>query len=246
MDEPVNGNPEQGQEQTTQTSWYGDSYKDVVAKKGWKSPDDALKSYSELEKSMGNRVRIPAPDAKPEELRAFYSKIGVPESVEGYEIDEIPEGSFRDESIENHIKQIALDSGISKNALANIMKGYYQHQVDSLKESREQGEQTLRTELGQNYDVEMTIAKRFCDNCSDDFRELLDSTGIGNNPIFIKEFIKLGKMTQSDKLIKGDTSGDENKVYSPKYPDSPEMYRNGEDADSKQAREYFVNKGYTY
>ena len=44
---------------TTTEQWYGDEYKEVVEKKGWKAPTDALKSYVELERTFSGRVKMP-------------------------------------------------------------------------------------------------------------------------------------------------------------------------------------------
>jgi len=245
--EPVIDNlQEEGQTQTTQTatmsnattSWYSDSFKDVVAKKGWKTGDDALKSYTELERSMGSRVKIPAPEAPEEEKRAFYQKIGCPESADGYTLPDIGEVA-RDENVENAMKQIAFDSGTSNESFASLVKGYYDMQAQTIESWKSESEQQFKPE-------EIKIAARFCENCSDEFKQLLENTGMGNNPVFIKEFLELGKKTMSGGMIKGDNTGDSQPTYEPKYKDSPQMYATGETDEDKKARAYFSSRGYKY
>lgn len=246
--EPVVDNllTEKPEGQTQTTPWYSDTYKDVVAKKGWKSGDDALKSYTELEKSMGSRVKMPTPESSADEIRAFYQKAGCPENPEGYEV-KVPEGAIRDEDTEKWARQQLYEDGASKQLGEKLISGFYEQQVAALQRSKEQGEAQLRQELGAKYDTEITVAQRFCGNCSDEFRDLLQKTGLGNNPIFVKEFINLGKKTMADSIIKGDKDGNKEEEYVPKFKDSPSMYSTGEDDESRKAREYFTRvKGYKY
>ena len=55
----------------------------VVTAKGWKTPDDAVKSYAALESEFGkvqaSALKVPGPDAKPEDVDALHMAIGRPE-----------------------------------------------------------------------------------------------------------------------------------------------------------------------
>lgn len=56
--------------------------------KGWTAPESAdkvLSSYAELERMQGESLRMPKPDAAPDEWKNFYSKLGRPESPDKYE-----------------------------------------------------------------------------------------------------------------------------------------------------------------
>ena len=233
--------------QTEATSWYSDEYKDVVKRTGWKDPNDAIKGYRELEKNYSGRVKLPSPESSAEEIRAFYQKTGCPENPDGYDVS-IPEEleSYRDENIEKAVKQIAYDNGVSKQAFESIVKGYYERLNTDMQASREAGERALKEEFNDKYDEVVTIANRFFDSCSPEFCELVKSSGLANNPIFIKEFMNKGKQTMSDTLIKGDVEGEKEEGYVPQYKDSPEMYRNGEDEDSVKSRAYFSARGFKY
>jgi len=229
------------------TSWYSEENKDVVERCGWKDPNDAVKSYREIEKMSSGRIKMPTPESSAEEIRAFYQKTGCPENPEGYEIT-VPEevATFRDEGIENAMKAIAHEQGVSKQAFEKIVNGYYESIADGLRVGREQGEAALKKELGDKYEAELSIGKRFCQTCSDEFQDLLVQSGLGNNPVFIKEFIAKGKQIMSDTLIQGEVGGDREDGYVPTYKTSPEMYRTGDDEDSVKARAYFTARGHTY
>jgi len=66
-----------------------------VSNKGWKEPQDLLMSYRNLEKFAGgakNLLELPPEDASPEQLDAFYTKLGRPASPDEYGIRP-PEGA---------------------------------------------------------------------------------------------------------------------------------------------------------
>lgn len=235
------------QAETTSTTWFSEENKELVESKGWKSGDDALKSYRELEKSFSGRVKIPGEDATPEEIAKFNEKLGVPKDVEGYELN-VPEevSAIRDEGIENTMKAVALESGIPAAAFDKIVGAYYNKVAENMQASLEQGMTALKDELGDKYDAEVGIARRFAENCSEDFRGLLESTGLGNNPTFIKEFIRLGKKTLSDSLIKGTVDNPTDDGYKPKNINSPEMYATMEGPEGEKARKYFTDRGHKY
>jgi len=49
---------------------------------------DLLQDYIELSGKAERALYLPGKDAKPEEIQAFLKKMGIPESAEGYELDE--------------------------------------------------------------------------------------------------------------------------------------------------------------
>ncbi len=228
-------------------TWYGEENKELVETKGWKTGDDAVNSYRDLEKSMGGRLKMPTPESSAEEIRAFYQKTGCPENPEGYEIP-VVEGAeqFRNENIENSLKLIAHAEGVNKQAFEHIVKGYYDQLLADTQASRTQGETALKQELGAKYDEELAIGRRFCDTCSDEFRKLLDDSGLGNSPIVIKEFIAKGKQTMADTLIRGTEGERKEGDYKPQFTADANFYANGEDEESKKARAWFEARGHTY
>jgi hypothetical protein len=58
--------------------------------KAWKTPGDAVQAYRELEKLHGapadQLLRIPPKDAKPDDVAAFYEKLGRPKTAEEYKL----------------------------------------------------------------------------------------------------------------------------------------------------------------
>lgn len=62
-----------------------------VQNKGWKTPNDMLSSYQNLEKLMGadragRTLVMPGENADPKDVAAFYEKLGRPSDAKGYSV----------------------------------------------------------------------------------------------------------------------------------------------------------------
>ena len=240
--------------------WLGEDNKEYAEAKGWDSPEKApeiFKSYREIEQMASGKVKIPDDDATwqkvledPDQVAQMKQRLNfpsAPDSVDGYDIqvDESLNG-LRDGTTETALKQVALDAGIPADAFNKLVGAYYGTVGQGMADSFEQGTTALKDEWGDKYSENVQVAQRFTQNCTDDFKALLESSGLGNNPVFIKEFAQLGRKTLSDSLIKGGLTDPEDKGWKPKFADSPGMYANGDDADSKRARAYFEKRGHKY
>lgn len=81
-------------EPVTEGTWFGDFDEEsraYITTKGWdkedKGPGDVLKSYRALEKMRGvdaDKLLVMPDQENAEEMTAFYQKLGVPDSPEGY------------------------------------------------------------------------------------------------------------------------------------------------------------------
>jgi hypothetical protein len=229
-------------------AWHSEENAELVTQQNWKSGDDVIRDYSELQKSASTRVNLLTEESSPEERSAFYTKIGRPDTPEGYEITEVPENIGFDEDAIKQLRQDAFEAGVPKVAFETVLKNYLNRLSEQVVQTRVDGEKVLKEEIWKgDYDANLEIAKRYVsEHCSDEFKQYLEDTGQGNNPIFAKHFYEQGKKTLSDTLIKGDQKGNGDPEYKPQYPNSPDMYKAGDDEESKKARAYFTAKGYVY
>jgi hypothetical protein len=95
--------------------------------KGWKLDDPkeafvaAAKQARELERHFGvppdRLVKLPTPDAKPEDLRAFYERLGAPKEAKDYDLSAV-----KDESVAEALRNTAHTVGLSKDAAAAVAK----------------------------------------------------------------------------------------------------------------------------
>ncbi len=95
--------------------------------KGWKLDDPkeafaaAAKVARDLEKHFGapaeRIVKLPAADAKPEDIRAFYERIGAPKEAKDYDLTAI-----KDQAIADSLRATLHQSGVPKDAAAAVAK----------------------------------------------------------------------------------------------------------------------------
>lgn len=238
-------------------NWYADEHKELVEQQGWKQPGDAIRDYSELQKSASGKVKMPTPESSADEVSAFYDKIGRPVNSEGYELarPELPEGMTYDEGFEKAICSIAYEAGISKTQLQALSKAYNAYQVEQyntitaeLTKTFDEGKQALQSEWKDKYDANLEVAKRACRELGgEDFVALLETNKLGNNPVFIKTFHNIGLKILNDTLIQGTQAGGEKKdAWKPEYPDSPEMYATDTSPEGEKARLWFTQRGHIY
>lgn len=102
-----------------------------LGKKGLKTPTDLLKSYRALERSYSSKVSLPK-DGDKEGFYKLYSRLGMPEDCDGFDI------SFADEDkdVGEKFKQACLDN----NILPESAKGIYDWFVQNRKEMIEKSE----------------------------------------------------------------------------------------------------------
>jgi hypothetical protein len=93
--------------------------------KGWKLDDPkeafsaAAKVARDLERHFGapadRIVKIPAADAKPEDLRSFYERLGAPKEAKDYDLSAV-----KDQSIADTLRATVHEAGLSKAAAAAV------------------------------------------------------------------------------------------------------------------------------
>lgn len=138
-----------------------------VSNKGWKEPSDLLMSYRNLEKFAGgakNLLELPPENATPEQLDAFYSKLGRPASPDEYGIRP-PEGA--DPELTNWFKGTAHKLGLSAkqaeqlftewNGMSSAMQEKLQAQQA---QESENAIKSLKQEWGQAFDQNIGAGRR--------------------------------------------------------------------------------------
>lgn len=159
-------------EQTT-TDWTSalpEETKAYVANKGWTDPAKAVESYVQLEKFMGAEkagrgIVMPGEHATPEELNAFYGKLGKPAEVNGYEIklpDGFPDPEFGKVApaiLHKHNLTKAQGEALLGDFAGMVMQGQQQRMEQEQAEFAKQ-ETALKTEWGDQFDRNTEIAKR--------------------------------------------------------------------------------------
>ncbi len=123
------GNPEGNAAPPEWMGGFDEGTRTALASKGWNDPDPAkvlakaLPSYLSLEKTFGadragRTVVLPGEKSTPEEIKAFHSKIGVPETADGYKF-EVGEGA--DEGLMAWARGTFHEAGVPAAAASKVV-----------------------------------------------------------------------------------------------------------------------------
>ena len=173
---------------------------------------DKLASF-DLEKVLN----IPDDEASDEDREAFYQKLGKPETVEGYELDDpgFPDGLPRDAELEGHIKAMAHKVNMPADMLKQFV-GLYNDHVSGLFAAVKEADQkelkentnALKTELKDGYDEFMIKGQRAAIKLGgEELITLFKDCGIEAHPTIVKAFGNLGGMISDDSALGGSGTG---------------------------------------
>ncbi|MEH6358838.1 MAG: hypothetical protein V7745_07600 [Pseudomonadales bacterium] len=155
------GNPAGGQT-VDWTAGLSDETKGIVSNKGWKSAEEAIGSYKQLESYHGvpadRLMKLPGEGAEASEWAAIHTRLGRPENAEGYEI-QLPEGSEISPERMSSFSKAAFDAGLSKDQVGALAKWDAENQTGAKDafnaentEKLDADDKALRSEWGPGYD----------------------------------------------------------------------------------------------
>lgn len=180
---------------------------------GGDPPKDEVKEPEKDEGDAGNKDAEP----KTEENKKEESKV-----PEKYEL-KLPENSPLEQGHIEKIAAYAREQGFSNEQAQQILERESQAVTDHLegryKEATEQAEQWV-SELGNDKEIggdqfkeNVELGKRVIHRYgSDELREQLDATGLGNYPPLVRMLVKIGKQMAEDKLRLGNTHSEKEDV----------------------------------
>lgn len=137
--------------------------KSFVANKGFKSYDDVVTSYINLEKYQGvpaDKILKMPDENNADEVNAFYKKLGRPDKAEDYKF-EIAEG--QDDAIAKAIAPELFKAGLSQKQAAAIYKTLEAAKIEQSKAAEAaavKAEEDLKSEWGTNYDNNLKAAQQ--------------------------------------------------------------------------------------
>ena len=177
-----------------------DELKSVKSLHKFKSNDDLAQAYVNLEKQFGKRI-----DELPnEELVKLYTKLGAPESKDGYEFTpaELPEGV--QDVLTDKFAEKAHELGLPKAAAQQLRDWYLEQSSAELKEQQtiiqdqvNQYKEELKQEFGSAYDQRIDAAKAIANEIGGE--DLINEI---TTPAMVKAFAKIATMLGED-TVKG-------------------------------------------
>ena len=114
---------------------------------------------------------LPNEQSDEAEIAAYHTKIGRPDAPEGYEFDKVQlaEGQQKDEKLIARMSKTLFDAGASKGVAAAALKGYVEHQTETLaamatqdKLEAQEANKKIRATFGAAYDGKMAKAVAAC------------------------------------------------------------------------------------
>jgi hypothetical protein len=186
--------------------------RDLPEIKKYKDVGELAKGHVNQSKLVGNSVRVPGADAKPEEWDAFYAKTGRPENADKYEIG-IPDNikPLVNEERMAEFRKMAFANGLTSKQVAAIVA--YQGaniaaDLGAVDAGYKATVDTLKAEWGGAFERNLGVAKRFVKEIGGGKLEAaLVASRFDNNLDMVKAFHKAGMMLIEDGVMSGDFEG---------------------------------------
>ena len=141
----------------------------LVAQKGWRSAQDVLTSYQNLERLVGSdRLTLPGRDAAPEAWAPVWEKLGRPKNAADYAFNP-PEGGAYDPAAADWFRETAFDLGLSNDQALKLHDAFLARfpaapitdaEPDDTDILPQESETELRDHWGRSYDRNMAAARR--------------------------------------------------------------------------------------
>lgn len=174
------------------------------------SVEGLAKSFIHGQKAIGkDKIVVPDKHATPDDYKAIFHKLGVPEKIEDYKMN-LGEGVDTDTEVLKAVTQMAHAQGILPWQMENVVKGFNELAAKQQKAQEEayeahQTEQinALKKEWGQAFDDQSKRAnvamKHLLPNAED--QQALIDAGLGSNPALLKAFANAAKLLKEDVFV---------------------------------------------
>lgn len=208
--ETVPGNPTQTPEPAPVASWIPQELRGNASLTKFKTADDALKAYVNLESAFGKKFEDHLkPDADPAVQARIRATLGVPEAASGYEDVKVPEGYELDKGIVGSFKETAFKAGLSKaqaGALQEWFIGQHLETNTSAAAQRAAEKEAALAELDKRWGAAKArnvgmIQQLVSEHGGAEVKAALDETGAGNDPRMLEFLAKMAGKMAEDNLI---------------------------------------------
>ena len=209
--DPLNNTPE------TNTDWKAGLSDELRAEKSLENIKDVsslAKSFIHAQKLVGSdKIPVPNKHATEDDWNAVYSKLGRPETADGYKFN-LPEDQKVDENGLKVFADQAHKLGLLPNQAEGMVKFYNEMQANQTKEqdstalaARQKAVNELQTEWGQAYKQKVDQANNVVASVFPPgfmSTNLADGTKLGDHPAVIKAFADLASKMGEDKIVQAD------------------------------------------
>ena len=168
---------------------------------------DLAKSYSALEQKLGRSVVQPGKDATPEEIQAFYEKLGKPKEAAKYGIDDKDADSFKALAFRHNLTDEQAKGVWSE--LKGAAQGELERQRADMAQHVKDVDAKLHQEYGSRYGEKMSLLERGIRTFAGaEVGARLRETGLLFDEGIVKMFIQLGELSsEGGTYVKGSSGG---------------------------------------
>jgi hypothetical protein len=210
------------------------------------TPAAMANALYEANRELSQRVKMPGEDASDEDRAKFNKQMGVPESIDDYDI-QAPEGmdpeAFASEEYQAPIKTIVADmhaAGASQGVVNAMLNKYFEMEAAGKAEQArldteymQKTEADLRKEWGSSYDENVAFANDYLQNSPNLVKlELRDGSLLGSHPAFVRQMAEVGRMSNEGQLKFGlsgtEMAGDMQAQYEQLSRDIHSAYQQGD------------------
>lgn len=171
------------------------------------------KAYLDSQRELGARVRVPGPDAKPEDRQAFLDRIteagilpkppGSPEDYKLVKPETMPDGMVWNEALATELASTLHKHG-AKVELAQDLLALHDKALAGMRQrlevSPEQTMAQLKAEFGDKTESLQASAGRLASAIFKTPEELkfFEDSGMGDHPTFLKVLMRLAPLAEQD------------------------------------------------
>lgn len=205
---------QQGSLQQAASDWRQHIPEDLRGEKGWEKYKDlpsALKSLHHAEKRLGASVVVPNEKSNPEEVQAFYEKLGVPKVHTEYKFSEpkLPEGISWDKDGLGKFTEVAHKLKLNPAQLQGVLDYYGESlgaKFQSVIDAHTSGTAALKEEWGTDFDTRLSESHRALSayDPKGEFKALMRELGADNDPRALRFLQRIGAETGEHTAAQGE------------------------------------------
>lgn len=214
--------------------------------------NDFANGALEKDRLISQRAPLPGENASEDDIARYHRAIGVPESPEGYDLQQ--PANVSDDVWNNPATQAVLSpmlehmhkAGMTPQQVAAVVNPYMQAASEAaIEQARidaveaENAEEQLRKDWGPDYQANMRFANQFIETLPQlNELTLADNTLLASNPLFIRMASELGRLrdggSQQLGLLGGEAGADAKQAYDDITRKMHDAYARGDKVEAQK------------
>lgn len=193
-------------------------YKDAAWLKNISDIPTLVKSHAHMQKMVGaDKIAVPTKNSTPEEWKAVFEKLGLPQKAEEYKVELDPKYKDKvDADFFGEFQKKAHEAGVLPQQAKQVMEFFadanqqvFEAQQAELESHIAAGIEGLKKEWGTAYQEKVNQAKVGLKELGgEELTKYVRESGLGKNANFIKLMAKAGEKFAEDKIRDGEGSNE--------------------------------------